>query len=256
MILCASWVRFRSVLFFLGCGIGTTLGCEDEGMQSIPPSHPIEITQDTPAACRDYGSDSYVFEYCLYTIARDYADLEEVGRFCSQAGEWEADCRHNWVAARMKEGSGLSTDLLVEACSGNDDCTFELLDFRPDPSLELQLDLCFRYAGRFRDDCGGHAVQRWWLTDPDEGELMRVASLETSFPEKVGYYLGVSVACEGLGSCEGAHSSVQDSCQRHVDTVGRRPERCIEKKKKHLAGERLDRAGDRDPHGAERAEDQ
>jgi hypothetical protein len=210
--------------------------CEEEQGAPERISHVVELSESTPEDCRDYASDSTVFEYCLYSIARSYVDAEEADLQCSQAGEWDAECRHNWVSARMKLESGFSTEELVEACDGNDDCTFELLDFRPDPDLETQLKLCFKYAGRFRGDCGGHSVQRWWLTEPDEEEWMRVASLQTPFPEKVGYWLGVAVACEGIGNCAGAHSSVQETCQRHVDTVGRRPDRCPSREKKRMPG--------------------
>jgi len=210
--------------------------CDEE--EGVPEriSHAVELSASTPEDCRDYASDSTVFEYCLYSIARSYTDAEEADLQCSLAGEWEADCRHNWVSGRMKSESGFSTEELVEACAGNDDCTFELLDFRPDPNLETQLKLCFKYAGRYRGDCGGHASQRWWLTEPDLAEWQRVASLETPFPEKVGYWLGVSVACEGIGDCSLAQSAAQSPCQRQVDTVGRRSDRCPSREKKRMPG--------------------
>jgi len=144
------------------------------------------------------------------------------------SGEWEAECRHAWVSGRMNSDSGFSTEALLSACGENPDCTFELLDFRPEEDPLDQINLCTRYAGRYARDCTGHALQRWWLTSPDKEEIERVSGTPLQFPDRLGYYLAASVVCTNtLDECIGEPRAM-DNCNRSVNHFERNPEQCPE----------------------------
>ncbi len=156
-------------------------------------------------------------------------------RQCSQAGDWEGECRHAWVAGRMKE-EGASLEYLLDICGDNADCSFEVLDFRPDPDLVVQLSLCRKYTGPHHADCAGHAAQRWWRTSPDEEELLRVGALATDYPDKVGWWVGVSVICENRGNCESGHPQSRKFCESAVKTMTKDPLQCPSKTPKDMHG--------------------
>ena len=144
---------------------------------------------------------------------------------CLKAGEWERDCRHGWVSGRMNAVDQFSMEELLEACGQNPDCTFELLDFRPAEDPLTQLNLCSLYAGQYGRDCAGHAIQRWWLTDPDEEDLLRVTSTPTPYPDKVGYWIGVNVQCFSKGTCAG-DPHFAHNCEKAVENFVRNPDLC------------------------------
>jgi hypothetical protein len=106
-----------------------------------------------------------------------------------------------------------------------------------DPDLATQLGRCTAHTGLHVEDCVGHAIQRWWMGDLSEAELMAGASLAGPYPEKMGFFLAASVACEGVGSCEGAHEAVQMDCERHVENLTRVPENCPSKEKLPMHGD-------------------
>ena len=144
---------------------------------------------------------------------------------CTQAGEWELDCRHGWVSGRMNNTEEFPIEELLSACGQNPDCTFELLDFRPADEPLTQLSRCTQYAGKYARDCAGHAIQRWWLTNPDEEEVLRVTSTPTPYPDKVGYWVGVNVQCYSQGTCQGDPHFVLN-CEKAVENFSRNPDRC------------------------------
>ena len=172
-----------------------------------------------------YAGDASVYGFCLSKHAGGLPTLKDMEEVCLKAGEWERDCRHGWVSGRMNALDDFSTEELLGACGENPDCTFELLDFRPASEPLTQLSLCTQYAGRYGRDCAGHAIQRWWLNDPDEEEVLRVTSTPTPYPDKVGYWIGVNVQCYGKGTCAG-EPHFMSNCEKAVENFERKPDRC------------------------------
>lgn len=175
--------------------------------------------------CDQYRHNAGAFGYCLYTQAGGFPRPDDVDRLCPLAGEWETQCRHAWVAGRMEEGSGYELEFLLEMCKGNPDCTFELLDFRPAPEIEVQLARCRQWAGVHSDNCTGHAMQRWWQGGVDADEVSRVAAMPNPHPRKAGFWIAAAVQCQGIGSCDG-DPAVQAACEGQVEAFTRKPERC------------------------------
>jgi hypothetical protein len=175
--------------------------------------------------CAPYAGNDSVYGFCLAKYAGGIPTLEDMLRVCGEAGEWELDCRHGWVSGRMNAVDEFSTEELLGACGQNPDCTFELLDFRPADEPLTQLNLCTQYAGKYARDCAGHAIQRWWLEDPDEEEVNRIAFTPTPYPDKVGYWLGVNVQCYSQGACVGDPHFVLN-CEKAVENFSRNPDRC------------------------------
>ncbi|MFT4976170.1 MAG: hypothetical protein ACI8S6_002066, partial [Myxococcota bacterium] len=175
--------------------------------------------------CDRYLGDDNTYGYCIYRYAGGMRTRAEMEEACGRAGPWEADCRHGWVAGRMQPGSGFETADLLDACGETPDCTFELIDFRPDPDPVVQIGLCAQHTGPYARDCAGHAMQRFWLTDPSPEAWQQVALSRMPFQDRVGYWLGVEVQCFQKGECMGA-GPVLHNCQQTVSDFARNPARC------------------------------
>lgn len=220
-------------------GSGPSAVPTQPGPNGEPPPDP----NGSLPQCKMYEGSS-VYGYCIYKFAGGFPTVSEVDRLCGLAGEWEAECRHAWVAGRMHADSGVATDALLEVCAGNPDCSFELLDFRPDTDVLIQMDNCRKHTGKYAPDCVGHAMQRWWQAGVDEAEIERIAATPTPFPNKVGFWIGVSVGCYGVGECSG-QAQTADFCRSTVENLSRNQNRCPTQSKKPLSHNR-----DRGPAGA------
>ena len=190
-----------------------------------PASGPAGAAVGGGAPCAVYADVPNAWGYCVYSRIRSVRSMDSAVALCQQAGAWEQECRHSWVSAYLPQGSGVATDDLLAACGSGDDCALEVLDVRADPDLATQFQRCLEHAGRFGDDCAGHALERWWVQGPDAGELARVAALQTPYPERVAFFISASVVCFGVGSCEG-EPRMQAFCEKSSDTFRRDRMRC------------------------------
>lgn len=185
--------------------------------------------------CTIYQDDADVYGYCLYKFAGGFPNIEEVDRLCPMAGKWEKECRHAWVSGRMQPNSGLDTETLLGICDGNPDCTFELIDFRPDPDVIKQMTYCIDYVGPYTRDCLGHAMQRWWYTAPDAEEVARVATFSTPYPDRLAFYIAASVACSNIGTCDG-DERMKRICETNAANYRKSPTRCPAQEEKPMHG--------------------
>jgi hypothetical protein len=185
---------------------------------------PDRVPADTRLpTCAPYKGMDNAWGYCIYKLAGGFPTRQDVEDLCPQSGAWEDQCRHAWVAGRMQPNSGVSTEDLLAVCAGNADCAFELIDFRPEAEVTDQIARCHEYAGRHGEDCVGHAVQRWWIQDPDADEVARIQALDLGFPRQVGFFVAASTFCAGVGSCAGFIEN-QRICETQLEVFRRRPE--------------------------------
>ena len=163
----------------LAASLRGPLACDSEPAEE--PAAPGELSELPPPGslpqCAPYAGDPSIYGFCISKHAGGIPSLQEMLEVCGKAGEWELDCRHGWVSGRMNNTDEFSTEDLLGACGNNVDCTFELLDFRPADEPLTQMALCTQYAGKYARDCAGHAMQRWWLTDPSEEEFQHLFQL-------------------------------------------------------------------------------
>jgi len=168
-----------------------------------------------------------VYGYCVYRYVGGVQSVGELAKYCSGAGEWEEECRHAWVSGMMNGDTNLTTEVLLEACGGSVDCTFELIDKRLHPDVLIQIDRCARYAGRYAGDCVGHAMQRWYQSKPSLEEFERVVVFDKMYEDKVGYWAGAVVQCIGVGACPPTKSKKERGfCGIAVENFVRRPSQC------------------------------
>lgn len=218
-----------------------TIGCGE------PPVEPVAVDPNATGEaglpppdggipqCEPYKDDEDVYGYCIYKFAGGFPNVDEVERLCPMAGTWEKECRHAWVSGRMNANSGMDMDFLLEICDGNPDCTFELIDFRPNPDVLIQMDYCIKHVGPYIRDCLGHAMQRWWYTKPDADEVARVAAVKSPYPDRIAFYVAASVACSDIGSCDG-DSTMNSICLKNVANYKKFPNRCPAQEEKPLKG--------------------
>ncbi|MEC8381579.1 MAG: hypothetical protein VXZ96_14710 [Myxococcota bacterium] len=230
----------RSLILYAAIVLPTSQALINTGCSSEPPAETVTLDEEgLPSMegglpqCAQYQSSAETNGSCVYKFAGGFPSIDEVNRLCPMAGEWERECRHAWVSGRMNASSGVDTQTLLEVCGENIDCTFELLDFRPSTDVLEQIALCTKYTGDYGRDCTGHAMQRWWHSKPDADDTKRVAQTPTAFPDRVGYYIAVNVACGKTGSCEG-DPRMQTVCEKAADNFQRNPDRCPPQEKRPL----------------------
>ncbi len=236
--------RTRSLLLYATPLIAslTTIGCGEEPPAEQPTfsaGATGELGLPPPDGgipqCELYKEDPDVYGYCIYKFAGGFPNVDEVERLCPMAGEWEKECRHAWVSGRMNANSGMDMDFLLNVCDGNPDCTFELIDFRPNPDVLVQMDYCIKHVGPYTRDCLGHAMQRWWYTAPDADEVKRVASAKSPYPDRIAFYVAASVACSGIGTCDG-DPTMKNICLKNVENYKKFPNRCPAQEEKPMKG--------------------
>ena len=110
-------------------------------------------------------------------------------------------------------------------CAGNPDCTFELLDFRPEEDVLKQNAYCEKYVQKYARDCIGHAMQRWWYTKPSAEQMREVMNTPSLHPDKVVFYVAANVACNDIGSCEGL-PRLKNVCSKTAKLFEKSPNRC------------------------------
>ena len=173
-----------------GAGSKGLIGSQVQG--DVPDSLPM---------CEPYRDMPDAYGFCVYKFGGGFPTVEVVNKLCPQAGDWEDECRHAWVAGRMHSEKQWPTEVLAKVCDGNVDCTFELIDFRADDDVLTQFRLCDQYTGEYKTDCAGHAMQRWWSANPTESEVLEISELTTPYSKKVGFYVALSQFCDKVGQC-------------------------------------------------------
>ena len=175
--------------------------------------------------CRQYVDTPDTYGYCIYNMSGGFQSRKDIETFCPQAGNWELECRHAWVAGKMHDRDNYTTEDLLQDCGENPDCTFELVDFRPADDVLVQLDRCNKYVRKHVRDCFGHAMQRWWFSRPDKEEVARVMAKSSTVPDRVAYYVAASVECAKIGTCDGEKFLTQ-LCKKNVLHFKKNPTKC------------------------------
>jgi hypothetical protein len=173
--------------------------------------------------CLRYSPGTEAYAYCHRHHAHEMGSPEEAERLCPQAGDWEQDCRMNWVTVNSSPGSGYTDEQLHTLCAGNADCSLQVLDSRP-AAIGEQLSLCHRWGGEFREDCAIHALQRWIHSSPTEAEFqtLRGGGL---FVQQAAHFTATAVQCFGQGTC-GDSGRFSEICSEKREYFVRNPERC------------------------------
>ena len=151
--------RAGSILLYAATLFTTSqeIGCTTKQSESAANT---QIDGPIFGPCRKYAEKPDSYGYCIYNMAGGFQTRKDIDTFCPQAGTWEMECRHSWVAGKMHDKKYDTEDLLKD-CGENPDCTFELVDFRPADDVLVQLSRCKKYVRKHIRDCVGHAMQRW-----------------------------------------------------------------------------------------------
>ncbi len=181
--------------------VTVTLAAACGGGQPAPEPPVSAVPPGDAASCGDYEAHPATWQYCVYDHIRTVETAERAGELCARTGMWEAACRETWVVDRLPASYGVATDTLLGVCGEHEDCTFQVLDSRPLDDVLEQVRQCQRHAPSFAFDCKGHALERWYDSAPDGDEIALVIAADTGLPERVGYFVGLSEACRGVGSC-------------------------------------------------------
>ncbi|MDG1482424.1 MAG: hypothetical protein P8R54_22735 [Myxococcota bacterium] len=178
-------------------------------LQACQPEVPAGATE----GCRGYAEIPDVYGYCVASLAGGLTDAAH----CAAAGAWEDRCRARWVEARLQPGSGVSTEALLTAC-GDADCRLDVLDFRAESALLVQVERCGAWAEENAPHCVSHAVQRWRAARPSAAALASVTAWDGILADWLGHHLAEAVVCDQVGTCEGS-PVLQRACERAASAL-------------------------------------
>ena len=180
------------------------LGCFSQ-QEDIASSPQNEVVYDHSFyMCRKYEEGTEPFGFCLYKHSETMKTIPDIKSYCSHAGKWESECIYNWVAANLAPNNGFSTKELLNLCGNIKDCAFRVLDLRPKKDVLVQIELCKTYVTSNYRDCVLHAMLHWWKAQPSAEEVARLMQEPSEPYHLFGYYLGVRIHCEGIGTCKGS----------------------------------------------------
>lgn len=164
------------------CGALTALSCQNDPSDS----------------CALYKGNDPLYSYCVTREASRIPVLAEAEAHCDiLEGDFNKECRSVWVEQQVESSPEQRSSLL--AFCRTDDCRFMVVDRLPAADILAQMDTC-KVAGRYTEDCRGHARQRWALSHPVDFE--RVAAAVTDWQEAQSDMLGVALGCGTVGRCE------------------------------------------------------
>lgn len=184
-------------------------------LASLSCSHP-----DDP--CASYLPNQELHDYCYSTtLALKVEKLSDAALACDASGAWSRDCRSAWVD-RSIGYSTATTQELLNFCQ-DEDCRLLVLDGKPLPDLLQHLQLCDQ-AGRYQEDCRGHARERWSLSRPAPEEIHRIATAVTPWITMMADMVGVALGCGGQGAC--GETADPGACEKAKVRSQGHPELC------------------------------
>lgn len=205
------------------------LSCQ--GRPSTPPppgGQPPPALDGLPpavvAACGPYAELPLVLQSCLKSQVPTIAEPDLAMALCARTGALAEDCASAWVSAHL-DREGLDRAVLLQVCGPHGDCALQVLDRRPQGGLDAQLQDCQAYVADYLGDCGNHAMQRWWVAEPDPEAVAAALRITTSPANVVGRWAAARVACDGVGSCDG-QTGAAEVCRKSLDELRAEPRRC------------------------------
>ena len=196
------------------------------------PTHVVahaknDVTADAArSACSRYTELPDIHGYCLFKFAPAIGDADEARAMCAEAGTWASQCRHAWVSARQRPDSGVPTELLLAMCAGNEDCNFELIDFRPSSDVYTQVARCEELTEDYEGDCVSHAVQRWYFEEQTAESLAElIERVGVKHPAKISHWVAAIIGCQGIGDC-GVDPDFGPICRHKSKRFQEMPEAC------------------------------
>ena len=152
--------------------------------------------------------------YCLMQNVKDIK-FPEIIEYCSQLGEWEEECRYDWMRAHKKT---YSKDDLLSVCQSASDCLFEVIDFYAEPILQDQLEFCRQiHLQHYQEDCQRFALQRAFTKGFSKEDILTFQKLYQQRPRLtvIDHFAGILQECTDYFTCS-------PSCTRSVNRVQHR----------------------------------
>jgi len=146
--------------------------------------------------CKQYSEEAQ--HYCSYLNAPKLNSIEQ----CTEAGEWETECRHYWTEYKLWT-TDTPRDALLQTCADDSNCILDVLDVRNSEDIFEQLILCEQWAGTNQRHCASHAMQRWRYEKRNAEEFTTLLALQNPFAEEIGYWLAMTQVCDRIGQCSG-----------------------------------------------------
>jgi hypothetical protein len=149
--------------------------------------------------CVAYSSDADLLAACVIRSVLPIENPALALPVCDTLpGPRRAECRGRWVNAQSGFQS-LSREVLLDACEGQPDCAFDALDARPQGTYADQVAACEALAGRYVDDCAGHAAQRLLEAHPTDEAIL--AAMHVPHADRLRMLIPTYMAVSGRTQC-------------------------------------------------------
>ena len=234
-----STVGFSRVFMpFLLMNVLVHLSCRDNS--SSATAEQVLLTGNLSVCNVYYGLDAY--GYCIYNKSQNLKSLVDLERICSLTGEWESECRFNWLYGKIQENiraqrggsdtyknedSKLSFEELLKGCGSHEECYFSLIDNFPSKDISTQLDRCKTYAQSKYKICSSYALQRWSNSQPTEQEAVTIFEQISELHPCAYQYISKVALCNSYTYCQG-NSKEQKKCQSIQNNLKNKPLACNE----------------------------
>ena len=162
--------------------------------------------------CSKYSAQTK--QYCLMQNAHQIS-YPEIIEYCGQLGEWEEECRYDWM---KKNKSKRKKEELLSLCQNASDCLFEVIEHYPDPSLEKQISYCQKIPlQHYSEDCQRFALERTYAKGFTDADVMTFSSLYNQNPKLIAIddFAGTLQECTTQFTCS-------PPCTRSVDRIKKR----------------------------------
>jgi hypothetical protein len=169
--------------------------------------------------CSKYSN--HTKQYCLMQQAHQIG-YPEIIDYCGQLGEWEAECRYEWMKKNKRK---YRKSALLSLCQNASDCLFEVIEYYPEKSLQDQLNYCSKIPlNHYKEDCQRFALKRTFSKGFDREDVATFSNLYSQKPRlmAVDNFAGVLQECTELFTCV-------PECKRSAQQIKKRG--CPKKRK-------------------------
>lgn len=155
-----------------------------------------------PPPCALYGDEPALVEACGAVFAPLTNDADAADRACNALAPGARDSCHAAWARSHALGVGPEVRArLLTWCGADVDCAFAVLDSSPARDVAEQIALCRAHAGKYADDCVGHAAQRFSQSMPTGAECEAVRAVNDRVAGSGDLLVGKAIGCGAACTC-------------------------------------------------------
>lgn len=155
-----------------------------------------------PLPCAIYEDEPALVEACGAVLAPLTNRIDDADVACnSLAAGAQGACHAAWARSHAVNVDRHTRARLVDWCGDDADCAFAVLDSSPSADVAEQIKLCRDHAGKYADDCVGHAAQRFSQSMPSPAVCEAVRPVNDRVAGSGDLLIGKAIGCGAPCAC-------------------------------------------------------